>query len=78
MIAPDTTAASLEGLLGTMIGLITIAVVLRFVARRQQGARLRADDWLTVPVLVCRLVQCNPLNHRSVAYKYSTEWQCPA
>ncbi|KAJ4153414.1 hypothetical protein LMH87_009902 [Akanthomyces muscarius] len=52
MAAPDTTADSLKGLLGTTIGLITIAVVFRFVARLQQKAHVRVDDWLTVPVLI--------------------------
>ncbi|OAA76431.1 Salicylate hydroxylase [Akanthomyces lecanii RCEF 1005] len=51
MAAPDTTADSLKCLLGTTIGLITIAVVFRFVARPQQKAHVRVDDWLTVPVL---------------------------
>lgn len=59
MAAPDTTAVSFRALVGSMIGLITVAVVLRFFARRRQKANLRADDWLTVPVWVCRLVQDN-------------------
>lgn len=58
MAAPDTTAVSIRALFGTMIGLITIAVCLRFFARRRQKANLRADDWLTIPVWVCRLPQC--------------------
>ena len=28
-------------------------VCLRFYARQQQGKRFGADDWLTVPALVC-------------------------
>lgn len=58
MAAPDTTAVSIRALFGTLIGLITIAVCLRFYARCRQTANLRADDWLTIPVWVCCLPQC--------------------
>lgn len=36
----------------SLIGLSTIAVALRFYARKQQKARFLADDWLVIPALI--------------------------
>jgi hypothetical protein len=67
MAPPDTTAISVRVLLGTMLGLATISVALRFFSRRRQKARLLADDWLTVPVLVGHsLASATSCNHSSL------------
>ena len=48
----DTSAAGLEALTGTLLGLSVITVGLRFYARRKTKAPIMADDWLMVGALV--------------------------
>ena len=48
----DTTVSGLASLSGTLLGLTTAAVALRFYARQGQKARLQMDDWLMVPAWV--------------------------
>ena len=50
----STSAQGLTALSGTLLGLSTIAVSLRFYARRTQKASLRSDDWIMIPCLVSR------------------------
>ena len=39
----------MDGLAGAFLGIATIVVGLRFVARRLQHAHMAADDWMMIP-----------------------------
>lgn len=49
----STSAAGLTALSSTLLGLSSIAVALRFYARRKQKLQLKSDDWIMIPCLVC-------------------------
>ncbi len=48
----STSADGLTALSSTLLGLSTIAIALRFYARRSQKVPLKTDDWIMVPCLV--------------------------
>ena len=48
----STSAQGLTALSSTLLGLSTVAITLRFYARRVQKAPVKSDDWFMVPCLV--------------------------
>ena len=48
----STSAQGLTALSSTLLGLSTIAIALRFYARRTQKASMKADDLIMIPCLV--------------------------
>lgn len=49
----DSSHQGIGGLSGALLGVSVIAIAFRFVARYQQKAAPLADDYLTIPSLVC-------------------------
>ncbi|KAG6044939.1 hypothetical protein E4U39_002877 [Claviceps sp. Clav50 group G5] len=58
---PDrtVTAESLVAVSAVPLGLVIVAVALRFYARRHQKASLLADDWLMLPALITFIGACS-------------------
>ncbi|KAG6092460.1 hypothetical protein E4U30_005400 [Claviceps sp. LM220 group G6] len=58
---PDrtVTAESLVAVSAVPLGLVIVAVALRFYARRHQKASLLADDWLMLPALISFIGACS-------------------
>ena len=48
----STSAQGLTALSSTLLGLSTIAIALRFYARRTQKALIKSDDLIMIPCLV--------------------------
>ena len=48
----DTSFNGLASLSGTLLGLTTVSVALRFYTRYKQEAPLKLDDWFTLPAWV--------------------------
>ena len=48
----STSASGLTALSSTLLGLSTLAIGLRFYARRVQKVPLKMDDWINIPCLV--------------------------
>ena len=47
-----TSAQGLTALSGTLLGLSTVAVALRFYARHMQKVPFKSDDWFMIPCIV--------------------------
>ena len=43
---------SIDGLCGAFLGIGAVVIGLRFYARRDQKASLKADDWIMIPCYV--------------------------
>ncbi|KAG5920398.1 hypothetical protein E4U61_007921 [Claviceps capensis] len=58
---PDctVTAESLVAVSAVPLGLVIVAVALRFYARRHQKANLLVDDWLMLPALITFIGACS-------------------
>ncbi|CAD6442820.1 b50132ee-9268-4965-8904-ec1ac1c8e270 [Sclerotinia trifoliorum] len=61
----DESKNGLASLSGTLLGLTTITIILRFIARRKQKASLLIDDWMVFSAWFMGYIE--PKNHKLVA-----------
>ena len=68
----STSHQAIDGLTGSMLGLGTIAVVLRVYTRSAQRAKFEADDWVMVPAYVffvgMMAAVLSGTSHRTIGY----------